>query len=472
MDILKLHRFLQEGNLDIFATEDMVDEMAMIVGDLDNAIRDVIEANPDLDGIDLKRKIRGDEGVKNALGSEKLHDNQLNRFIAKVKGGAPRAASSETPKSAKPEGSEEPGEAEEPEATAFVPRARKEASGLTSSQEESIISKAQHGAAPEELAAEYDVPVNVIQSVLSADQEKEGEEDVEKMDVAGLGEPDEERPPLELEIPDQSNRNVDNEVYNKAERMFYFNPKQDKENILSSVKAWADKRNEKVDFTKPQHPLRGASEEQVQNALDKLKVNLGKAKIAASKRREAGVLKGLEGEPGERTDNPREMEKQMGIEFDSFQNFSKTLSEHMKTLRTTSVTRYPNQITFSEEFLNKLAEEYLNHCTIAEDRGIIRNLEEKMIKALRMHIHEMSKKKAIPCKKCGKTPCQCSEKVMKESDKHDVDNTEVINQVAHETGYPRLNLLKVWGSSAHLSKMNTDAALKYLTQWVKSKQGK
>ena len=77
MNILKLYKILNEGSPSIFAEEEMVDEMAMIVGNLDTAIRDVVDANPNLQGNELKRVIRSDADVRNALAGDKLHD-QIN----------------------------------------------------------------------------------------------------------------------------------------------------------------------------------------------------------------------------------------------------------------------------------------------------------------------------------------------------------------------------------------------------------
>lgn len=63
-----------------------INEMAKIEGSLKDAINAVIEANPDLNGLPLKKAIRGDEAVQAALGRDVLHDNQLNRYIAVAKG--------------------------------------------------------------------------------------------------------------------------------------------------------------------------------------------------------------------------------------------------------------------------------------------------------------------------------------------------------------------------------------------------
>ena len=65
---------------------DPLDEMALIVDDLKDAIEAVISANSDLDMKELKRKIRADKAVRDALAGDTLHDNQLNRFIELTRG--------------------------------------------------------------------------------------------------------------------------------------------------------------------------------------------------------------------------------------------------------------------------------------------------------------------------------------------------------------------------------------------------
>lgn len=64
-----------------------IDEMAKISGGLEQAITNVITNNPDVEGLALKRLIKQNPVVVNALDGDKLHDNQLNKFIAKVRGG-------------------------------------------------------------------------------------------------------------------------------------------------------------------------------------------------------------------------------------------------------------------------------------------------------------------------------------------------------------------------------------------------
>ncbi|MDB4232104.1 hypothetical protein N9795_00210 [Candidatus Pelagibacter sp.] len=66
-------------------TEEL-DEMAKIAGDLKSAIEKVIAANTDLEGLSLKKAIKGDSAVIDALDGEDLYDNQLNKFIALSKG--------------------------------------------------------------------------------------------------------------------------------------------------------------------------------------------------------------------------------------------------------------------------------------------------------------------------------------------------------------------------------------------------
>ena len=63
-----------------------LDEMAKIAGDLKSAIEKVINDNPDLDNLPLKKKIKANPEVTAALNGDTLHDNQLNKFIATTKG--------------------------------------------------------------------------------------------------------------------------------------------------------------------------------------------------------------------------------------------------------------------------------------------------------------------------------------------------------------------------------------------------
>lgn len=66
--------------------EDTLNEMAKISGKLESAIKKVINDNPDLEGLPLKKAIKADKAVDDALEGDTLYDNQLNKFIALVKG--------------------------------------------------------------------------------------------------------------------------------------------------------------------------------------------------------------------------------------------------------------------------------------------------------------------------------------------------------------------------------------------------
>ena len=63
-----------------------INEMAKIAGDLQSSIEKVIQANPDLENLPLKKAIKADAGVQAALGDQTLYDNQLSKFIALTKG--------------------------------------------------------------------------------------------------------------------------------------------------------------------------------------------------------------------------------------------------------------------------------------------------------------------------------------------------------------------------------------------------
>lgn len=66
--------------------EDQLDEMAKITGRLEAAIKKVLSANADLDGLPLKKAIKADAEVEDALEGDTMYDNQLNKFIALVRG--------------------------------------------------------------------------------------------------------------------------------------------------------------------------------------------------------------------------------------------------------------------------------------------------------------------------------------------------------------------------------------------------
>ena len=67
--------------------EEEINEMAKIKDELKSAIEKVIADNPDLDRLPLKKAIRSDQAVLDALGpDDEIYDNQLNKFIALSKG--------------------------------------------------------------------------------------------------------------------------------------------------------------------------------------------------------------------------------------------------------------------------------------------------------------------------------------------------------------------------------------------------
>jgi hypothetical protein len=66
--------------------ENTINEMAKISGNLKSAIEKVIQDNPDLEGLALKKAIKADKVVEDALEGDTLYDNQLNKFIALTKG--------------------------------------------------------------------------------------------------------------------------------------------------------------------------------------------------------------------------------------------------------------------------------------------------------------------------------------------------------------------------------------------------
>ena len=53
---------------------------------IESAIKAVINDNPELEGLALKKAIRANADVIAALDGDQLYDNQLNRFIALQKG--------------------------------------------------------------------------------------------------------------------------------------------------------------------------------------------------------------------------------------------------------------------------------------------------------------------------------------------------------------------------------------------------
>ena len=66
--------------------ESQINEMAKIAGDLASAIKSVVNSNSGLEGLALKKAIKADAAVKSALAGDELYDNQLNKYIALLKG--------------------------------------------------------------------------------------------------------------------------------------------------------------------------------------------------------------------------------------------------------------------------------------------------------------------------------------------------------------------------------------------------
>tara|TARA_S200002703_G_scaffold31497_1_gene27555 strand:- start:7 stop:453 length:447 start_codon:yes stop_codon:yes gene_type:complete len=77
---------MKKSDLKNLIMEMAIQEMAKITGDLEKEIKRVIKANPDLEKKDLRKAIRADKKVDDALGEESLFDNQLNRYIETERG--------------------------------------------------------------------------------------------------------------------------------------------------------------------------------------------------------------------------------------------------------------------------------------------------------------------------------------------------------------------------------------------------
>jgi hypothetical protein len=82
----ELQQLTKSGVSEVALEEDQLDEMAKITGKLESAIKNVIAKNSDLEGLALKKAIRKDAAVEDALEGDTMYDNQLNKFIALVKG--------------------------------------------------------------------------------------------------------------------------------------------------------------------------------------------------------------------------------------------------------------------------------------------------------------------------------------------------------------------------------------------------
>jgi hypothetical protein len=73
-------------NQPVSIAEDNLSEMAKFDIDLKTAIKNVINDNPELTGLDLKKAIKSNPDVIAALKGEPLYDTQLGRFISLAKG--------------------------------------------------------------------------------------------------------------------------------------------------------------------------------------------------------------------------------------------------------------------------------------------------------------------------------------------------------------------------------------------------
>jgi hypothetical protein len=151
----------KKTNMPVSVAEMSLNEMAKIAGDLDAAIRKVIEDNPDLEGLPLKKAIKGSEKVKDALDTDELYDNQLNKFIALVKGqrelgkkGRKPSEKADEPKKEEPKAKKEAPKKETPKKEApkkEAPKKEKKAGGENledddMEDEEKIEKKAQAAA--------------------------------------------------------------------------------------------------------------------------------------------------------------------------------------------------------------------------------------------------------------------------------------------------------------------------------------
>ena len=81
----RLLEIIREEIQNVLSEEDL-NEMAKIKGDLKSSIEKVIKDNPDLEGLALKKAVRADDAVEDALEGDTLYDNQLNKFIALQRG--------------------------------------------------------------------------------------------------------------------------------------------------------------------------------------------------------------------------------------------------------------------------------------------------------------------------------------------------------------------------------------------------
>lgn len=87
MENFRLNKYRRKN---ILLEKNIVTEMAKIQGELEVAINQVIDENPEMEMKDLRKAIRADEAVQAALADlgkdVELYPNQLNRYILKARG--------------------------------------------------------------------------------------------------------------------------------------------------------------------------------------------------------------------------------------------------------------------------------------------------------------------------------------------------------------------------------------------------
>ena len=85
VDSTKSYEINEDEDQEIDENESL-EEMAKISGDLKSSIEKVMQDNPNLEMLPLKKAIKADADVIKALGDGSLYDNQLGKFISAAKG--------------------------------------------------------------------------------------------------------------------------------------------------------------------------------------------------------------------------------------------------------------------------------------------------------------------------------------------------------------------------------------------------
>ena len=85
VDSTKSYEINEDEDQEIDENESL-EEMAKISGDLKSSIEKVMQDNPNLEMLPLKKAIKADADVIKALGDGSLYDNQLGKFISASKG--------------------------------------------------------------------------------------------------------------------------------------------------------------------------------------------------------------------------------------------------------------------------------------------------------------------------------------------------------------------------------------------------